>query len=993
MTPPRRTRGPARPATPALVRDALSFVPAELDRDTWAMDVLAAIKSEFGDAGRDLAEEYSQRSETFKQDSFNSTWRNVKASGGKGIGSLFRLAQQHGFRFPDARGSDDASGGAMSPSAAAADAAAREARTRRDREELAQRQARAEKAARKAVLLWEGASEVGRSPYLERKGVDPFGVRFLPSGELLVPMRNAAGELRCVQRIAPEKPADGSSGKRFLFGGSVAGLWHLIGDLAGADAVLIGEGYATCASVHQATGRPVVVAFNKGNLLPVAKELRTLNPALLLVVCADDDRETEARSGKNPGRAAAAAVARATRGDGALTTTVFPEGLPPGGTDFNDLHASAGLEAVRVLIEGAVKEGKAAQVQQKRRKTQAAKQSGGGGGGGDAEDAPIEDDPFELVTEEQKVSTRDWRCDRPGVWFLPRDAEGNRKRPVWVCTPLHVTARTRTEDGNGWGMMLEFTDPDRQPKKWAMPSALLSGDGSEWAARLRDMGLRMAPGTTARSQISRYLDTREPKARITCTEKVGWHGGGVYVLPGDTIGAAPNGVQYAFQSDAGLDDTFKIAGSLEDWQRDVADLCVGNSRLVFSVCCALGGALMSPTHTPTGGFHMAGSSSLGKSTGLLVAASVWGSPRFKQQWRTTDNALESTAAQHNDCTLILDEISQADGRIVGECSYLLSNEQAKGRSTRGGQLRRRGTWRLLFLSSGEKGLGEHMLEAGKKPNEGQLVRMPSVPADAGAGLGMMEDIHGFASSKDFAESIVLNAATSYGTAGRAWIEWLAENMALAQEKAGELMREFEFNVLPEHAQPQVGRVAHRFALVAAAGELASAHAGITGWPSGEAMRSVSTCFSAWLLKRGHVGSGEKYAMLAQVKSQLEKNGESLYTWFQRGMDDHKPNTPLRYGFVRAVDENGRVCKIDPSEKTAASLFDKAKQYLCFPEQFKREICKGFDHEEVAMLLRDRGHLQCDEGRLTTRQRVPGFDKPIPFYLIKPSIFNDEFEGM
>jgi putative DNA primase/helicase len=68
---------------------------------------------------------------------------------------------------------------------------------------------------------------------------------------------------------------------------------------------------------------------------------------------------------------------------------------------------------------------------------------------------------------------------------------------VWLCAPLRITARTRADDANGWGLLLEFNDLDGNAKTWAMPAALLSGEGAEWAARLRDMGLDMAHGTAA----------------------------------------------------------------------------------------------------------------------------------------------------------------------------------------------------------------------------------------------------------------------------------------------------------------------------------------------------------------------------------------------------------------------------------------------------------------------------------------------------------------
>ena len=79
-----------------------------------------------------------------------------------------------------------------------------------------------------------------------------------------------------------------------------------------------------------------------------------------------------------------------------------------------------------------------------------------------------------------------------------------------------------------------------------------------------------------------------------------------------------------------------------------------------------------------------------------------------ERWRSTDNALEATAAQHSDCLLILDELAQIDPKTAGECAYMLANEQSKARATCNGAARTRLTWRLLFLSAGELGLADHM---------------------------------------------------------------------------------------------------------------------------------------------------------------------------------------------------------------------------------------------------------------------------------------------
>lgn len=1017
MTTRPRKPGPARPErviTADLVRQALGFIPPDVGHDERAR-LAFAVYDGIGDAGKDLWLDWAgQRSKPDASEDA-STWKSARKPGPVKVGTLFGVAKDHGFRFPE---EDGATAPVQAPAhQAEAERLAEQKRQQRAAEE-AEYHRRADQAARDARALWDSASDEGESPYLQRKGVQGHGVRYLAGAEgctLIVPLRDAAGELQNVQRIAPAKPTNGDPEKRFMAGGRKSGLWHLIGSIEGADALLIGEGYATCATVHEATGRPVAVAFDAGNLVHVARALREQWPALALVVCGDDDSATEAKTGKNPGREKAATAARAVLTESGPAGVVFPEGLPNGGSDFNDLGAHAGLEVVRALIDAAAsaptipkarrgaKGGASAPNDTTGNTTHKATRASGGsnGSGGDDQGAsPGQEDPFHLVSDTAGVSPMDGRCNRPGLWFYGKTRDGDSMRPMWLCAPLYVTALTRTEDGNGWGMLLEFKDPDGRTKLWAMPAAVLSGEGSEWAGRLRDMGLRMAPGTTARNRVAQYLDTRHLTERVTCTDRVGWHNG-VYVQPSQAV--KPQGYTgsgYVFQTEQGIDDTFRQRGDVADWITTVAEPAAGNSRLVFALCCAFGGPLMGPLCVQTGGFHLVGDSSLGKSTVLLAAASVWGAPRFMQQWRTTDNALEATAAQHSDCLLILDEISQVEGRIVGECSYMIANEQEKSRNTRTSNPRRKRTWKLLFLSSGEKGLADHMAEAGKKPNEGQLLRMPSVPADAGAGLGVLEDLHGADDGKAFVEAITQAAATHYGTAGAEWLQWLADHMDEATTRASTLMQRFQLECVPEHAHPQVRRVAARFAVVAAAGELAT-KAGLTGWEVGEAVRGVRRCFEGWLAKRGHTGDGERYAMLAAVKAQLEKNGDALFTWMHRAHEDHRPNTPLRWGFRRAVDDQGNSLKFDGAQEwidkrsteESQAIRQAQWQYLVYPEAFKREVCKGFDPEAVGRLLRDRGHLATEGDRLTTRQRLPGTTEKVSVYLIKPSVFADDFEGL
>lgn len=261
--------------TPELVRAALAYIPASLPRDEWAR-IGMAIKSEFPDGpGLDLFAEWSASADGYNDKATQSTWRSIKAGGGVGIGTLLHLAKEHGFELPK---------GTQAPVKPDPEALARRERERAEskQQENARIEAAHASAASEAAEFWQQASETGESPYLARKGVQPHGVRFGADGWLLVPLRDAAGVLWNVQRIAPAKPGNDGPDKLFLKGGRKSGLWHLVGDMgddaAGSVVLLVAEGYATAASLHEATGRPVAVAFDAGNLGHVVKALRKTYP-------------------------------------------------------------------------------------------------------------------------------------------------------------------------------------------------------------------------------------------------------------------------------------------------------------------------------------------------------------------------------------------------------------------------------------------------------------------------------------------------------------------------------------------------------------------------------------------------------------------------------------------------------------------------------------------------------------------------------------------
>ncbi len=295
-------------------------------------------------------------------------------------------------------------------------------------------------------------------------------------------------------------------------------------------------------------------------------------------------------------------------------------------------------------------------------------------------------------------------------------------------------------------------------------------------------------------------------------------------------------------------------GTLDAWRDRVAALCAGNSRSVFAVAAAFAGPLMRPAGMESCGFHFMGESCSGKTTALKLACSVYGDNSYLQRWPATDNALESIAAQHCYGVLVLDELAQVDPKTAGESACMLTNERGKTRATRNGTPRAT-YWRLLFLSAGELGLADHMAEVQKRTRTGQEVRMADIPVDAGAGMGAFENLHGLEGGAAFSRHLTNTCGAVYGTPGRAWVEWLTENADTLKPRIKQAAAALESQLIPdpESASGQLYRVGERFALVGAAGELAT-QAGLTGWEPGESERAARACFNAWMAARGGLAS-------------------------------------------------------------------------------------------------------------------------------------------
>lgn len=556
--------------------------------------------------------------------------------------------------------------------------------------------------------------------------------------------------------------------------------------------------------------------------------------------------------------------------------------------------------------------------------------------------------------------------DKTGLYRLEEDQEG-AVQEVWLGPRLDVLGMTRDTSSGAWGLYIEWRDPDGKLHRWAMPLSMLSRDDSAWHSTLADGGWIGAPGRKARQSVATYLATSRPKARVRCVERTGWHGP-VYVFPDEAVGST--GEMVVLQREV-AESVYRRGGTLEDWQEGIAKLAQGNSRLVLAISAAFAAALLEVAGQESGGFNLVGGSSTGKSTALHAAGSACGGggiSGFVRNWRATSNGLEGLASMHCDSPLCLDELGQADARAVSEAAYMLANGSGKSRASRDGTHRTPATWRTLVFSSGEIGLAAKIQEeTGRTVKAGQEVRLVDIPADAGKGMGLFEDLHGHSSPTVFADSIKRAAATHYGHAFRVFIARMVADMDKTRAEVLQAIPAFVARACPADADGQVRRVAARFALCAVAGEMATEW-GILPWRAGEAIEAAKRCLGEWISARGGAGASEDRAILSAVRLFIEQHGAARFQDLDEEGGASADRCINRAGFRRKT-PNGH-------------------EFIFLPSVFSAEVLRGHDASRAAKVLKQAGWLRTNEKGLQVKVALPGLGRPRCYVVALP----DEQEG-
>ncbi|HEY9681066.1 MAG TPA: DUF927 domain-containing protein [Oculatellaceae cyanobacterium] len=548
-----------------------------------------------------------------------------------------------------------------------------------------------------------------------------------------------------------------------------------------------------------------------------------------------------------------------------------------------------------------------------------------------------------------------FEADDTGVYSI----EGNNSKRR-ICGPLKILAFTRDESGLDWGRLLEFKDPDGKIRRWTMPAQMLKGDGSEYRGILLAQGFDIA-GKSMHEKLSEYIRSQQPIARVTCVSKTGWYKG-VFVLPEQTIGKSSTSEEIVYQVNYAATTQLKQVGTYEDWVARIGTQCTGQHRLIYMISAAISAPILELIGAESSGVHYVGGSSVGKSTGIKLATSFFSSPDYNLTWNSTNVGLEGNASSRCDLPLVLDEIGQADGALVGQAIYTLCNGSGKGRGNIHGDARKSKLLRNRILSSGEVEVSSHITSSGKTSRAGHSVRLVNIPANAEKGFGILDFVPtGFDTAGDFIDYLNEQAKTVYGGPGLELIRKLA---AERDKAAGNIRRGQELWLaknLPKGATEQVARVAKQFAITAAAGELAT-ELGLTGWTKTESFAAAKVCFEAWLANRSSNEPEEDAQAVKAVRNFIESN---QFTRFIPWAVDQRKDKNIYGGFVGYVDGDAR--------------------FLLTPGGFE-EACKGFAVKVVSDALTRKGMLESDpDGKTSRAVYEPEKKKTKRFYVIPSKI--------
>ena len=573
--------------------------------------------------------------------------------------------------------------------------------------------------------------------------------------------------------------------------------------------------------------------------------------------------------------------------------------------------------------------------------------------------------------------------------------------------PFEVVSAVDTRSASEAGFLLRWKNDQGRVQEFVAPKGEISNVKSDIFSRMAKLGFGFNPPHA--QHLRTFLMKIYCPKFTQIVDKTGWSASrdGVFdafVVPGgDVIGG--DGERIIFRNSNIDAETLKSLhtpkGTLEEWQDNVAAYARNNSRPIFAIGAALASPLLPLIKATGGGFHFYGRSSRGKTTALAVGASVWGNTSgpndtIIKKWKSSSASMEGMLERVTETCAFLDETTSTNGRTIGEIVYMASDGEGKNRATRDVGLRKGKTFRLIFLSSGEKSLADQIAADSGAIHGGQDARMPSIHAIVNEVNGAFDDIHNFNNPASFSKYLTDRCKEYYGVAGRRFISKLIHEIQThGQEYVIDHINEQIAQFREKHVRPgvdgQVERVADRFALVAAAGEMAIQF-GILPWEEGEVESAVGRVYEDWIKERGGDGSREDINLIKALREFLMRHGYRRFESLRRTevalgggqdgtADDFVSNVVDCIGYRDQIGNDRETVFYDfiiPNVNWEGFIHNELK-------------ATALSGQDAAKVISGAGFIRAGKGGrdgLTVKKTLPGKAERVRCYVISHNILND-----
>lgn len=810
-------------------------------------------------------------------------------------------------------------------------------RSRREKEGAdAELAASREAAAKESAATWAKARPAdGSHPYLVRKGIGAHGVRVTEAGELLVPLVRGVGDLRGFQRI----PADPTRAKLYAKGMDRAGTYHRI---AGSrDVVAVCEGYATGATIHEATGWTVVCAMDTSQLAAVAAKVRDALPDCRLVIAADDDWKRD----DNPGVRAARKAAKAAGGE-----VVIPEFGSSRGekeTDWNDLAVRSGLDEARRQLLGAVSPGEPVE---------------------EAEDT-VEDVPPPSRVDFGGLSVRlhdgatvalppGYRLSKEGPILREGFDRSGNEVLVPVCfPPVFLVGRSLEIATQSHYLTLATGWPALGSRKLHVPIETVAS--TRTIVALAAKGLPVT-SNSAKGMVD-YLDAARQFSDLRLSEvsrlsaTTGWVDGSfirgwdeVHTAPGTScdLHLAPLEGEVRQKLEA-----IRSKGSFEVWKATLEPILEKHPRLALPFATAVVAPLIEFIRCEQFVLDLWGGSGGGKSTSIKWAASIFGAEALVGQWNDTAVSVERVAGAMRGLPVFRDETQHLIDNfgVVSAFVYAMTQGRGKARGTITGT-QTTVEFQNVALSTGESSI----VTMGKQA--GTVARLVSVKAP------MMSENSD--ETSEMINEVTGVLAKNHGTAGRLYIqklvEWSETDKARAAAEYRDLaVRVYQYAKIAHPARDTTRRVANHVASMEYA------------WA-----KFCELVGFAWT-KRGPFGlfsEADLYATFDQAK-EADKPSlalDALLAWFASNEKRVQFHANLPESNLSTI---GKVWKTADGTLRAAMLPHEVERFLGE---------RGYAVDSVIAAIVEKGWFEkSSDNRRTWKVRVGGGD--VRAYVLSPEL--------